>query len=377
VYCGFQAQELSSNAAWKTQEWPADRFRACPLSADVPGAEGPAAGGGGGRIRLRFRIHERGDELIGCSDDPFSHHSTVPQFKRIAMLIVQSQSTDVYRNLALEEWLLDHAEGRGPVLFLCVNAPCVVIGKNQNPWRECRLSRMQQEGVLPARRISGGGGGVHDEGNLNAGVIVPRAEYHEDRQYEWILRTLRTFSIFAERLGKNALAVDGKKFSGQAFCFRRQHTLHHGTLLVNSDLDRLHRLLGAEVDGIETRAIASVPSAVMNLAEARPDLTTEALSGVLVETFKEMYGRREMPAHWTDEEVPDAELVPAVETLSSDEWIYGRTPAFTVEMEGQSLHVEKGRVMNRAGRPAFESVAGRTRRSCVPPSRHRTAKNIP
>ena len=177
------------------------------------------------------------------------------------MLIVQSQSTDVYRNLAVEEWLFDHADLRGPILFLCVNSPCVVIGKNQNPWRECRLSLMGKEGVPLARRISGGGAVYHDEGNLNFGVIVPRAEYCEEKQYELIFQTLEATAlqhVNLYKMGKNSLAINGKKFSGQAFCFRGQHVLHHGTLLVNSDLDRLNRYLGSEIDGIETKAIASI-----------------------------------------------------------------------------------------------------------------------
>jgi len=189
------------------------------------------------------------------------------------VLIVTTENRDIYHNLALEEWLLDHADGRAPVLFLFVNSPCVVIGKNQNPWRECRLSLMEKESVPLARRVSGGGAVYHDEGNLNIGVIVPRTEYREEKQYELVFQTLEKFGIKASKVRKNTLAAGGKKFSGQAFCFRRQHVLHHGTLLVSSDLKRLGRYLGPELDGIETKAVASVPSEVMNLSEAAPGLT--------------------------------------------------------------------------------------------------------
>jgi lipoate-protein ligase A len=183
------------------------------------------------------------------------------------MLIVTTDNRDIYRNLAVEEWLLENTPHL-PVLLLYVNSPCVVIGKNQNPWRECRLSLMEKEGVPLARRISGGGAVYHDEGNLNFGVIVPRTEYHEAKQYELIFQTLEKFGIKASKLRKNSLAVDGLKFSGQAFCFRGQHVLHHGTLLVNSDLDRLNRYLGSELEDIETKAVASVPSDVMNLSSS-------------------------------------------------------------------------------------------------------------
>jgi lipoate-protein ligase A len=200
------------------------------------------------------------------------------------MLIVTTENREITRNLAVEEWLLDHAPHL-PVLFLYVNDPCVVIGKNQNPWRECRLSLMEQENVPLARRISGGGTVYHDPGNLNVSVIVPRTEYREDKQYELIFQTLEATALRHRnfsKLGKNSLGVDGKKFSGQAFCFRGERVLHHGTLLVNADLKRLGRYLGPELEGIQTKAVASVPAQVTNLS----GLTIETLSTALIETFQ-------------------------------------------------------------------------------------------
>jgi lipoate-protein ligase A len=270
------------------------------------------------------------------------------------MLIISTETRDVYRNLAVEEWLLDHAEGCGPILFLCVNSPCVVIGKNQNPWRECRLSLMEKEGVPLARRISGGGAVYHDEGNLNVGVIVPRTEYREEKQYELIFQTLEKFGIQASRLRKTSLAVDGLKFSGQAFCFRGQHVLHHGTLLVNSDLDRLNRYLGSDVEGIETKAVASVPAEVENLSSFAPGLTVEKLSEALTGTFREMYGSDGVVEYGRDGMVPETELFPIIGKISSNDWKLGHTPRFQVTLNGQMLDVEKGRITNRAGNPLFE-----------------------
>jgi len=272
------------------------------------------------------------------------------------MLIVRSQSTDVYRNLAVEEWLLDRAGERGPILFLCVNSPCVVIGKNQNPWKECRLALMEKEVVTLARRISGGGAVYHDEGNLNFGVIVPRTEYREEKQYELIFQTLEKFGMKASKLRKNSLAVDGLKFSGQAFCFRGQHVLHHGTLLVNSDLDRLNHYLGSEIDGIETKAVASVPSKVMNLSDAASGLTAEKLSDALVETFRKMYGSDGVVECWSGGEISEAGLLPIIEKLSSVDWKLNHTPRFQVTINGQELEVEKGVVINLVGNPSFKEM---------------------
>lgn len=267
------------------------------------------------------------------------------------MLIVTTEKQDIYRNLAVEEGLLNHATHL-PILFLYVNAPCVVIGKNQNPWRECRLSLMEQEGVALARRISGGGAVYHDEGNLNVSMILPRAEYRSTKPYELIFQALATFGIQGSKERRNSLTMDGEKFSGQAFCFRGGRVLHHGTLLVNSDLDRLGRYLGAEVDGIQTKAVASIPAEVTNLSSFASGLNVRTLSTALIETFREMYGNGRVEG-WNDGMVPEEEILPLVEKHSSTDWTLGRTPRFQVNLNGQRLEVEKGRIANLSDAPLF------------------------
>jgi len=264
------------------------------------------------------------------------------------MLIVTTENCDIYRNLAVEEWLIDHAP-QLPLFFLYVNEPCVVIGKNQNPWRECRLSLMGTEGVPLARRISGGGAVYHDAGNLNVSVIVPRTEYREDKQYELIFQTLEKFGIKASKVRKNTLAVGDKKISGQAFCFRGERVLHHGTLLVNADLSRLGRYLGPEIEGIETKAVASVPAQVANLSSFEPGLTIAKLSAALIETFRGMYGSG-IVEHWNDGMIPAEELLPIIGKHSSRDWKLGHTPKFTF----RGVEVEKGSITNLEGNPLFE-----------------------
>lgn len=268
------------------------------------------------------------------------------------MLIVESQTLDVYRNLAMEEYLMDNAQERGPVLFLWRSDCAVVIGKNQNPWRECRLDLMEKDGVPLARRISGGGAVYHDAGNLNYCVITSREEYCERDAYTMIFQALETFGIKAEQTGKSNLSVDGLKFSGNAFAFRKGRAMHHGTLLLNTDLVRLNRYLGSMVDGIETHAIASVPADVCNI-----NLGIEALSNAVKTSFESLYGDGKK-YKWVEDSTVSAALRNLCAGQVSDQWKYGATPRFSLEINGLRYEVRKGMVRNGecADKP-FKDVA--------------------
>jgi lipoate-protein ligase A len=81
--------------------------------------------------------------------------------------VILSESFNPHLNIGTEEWIFDHLDPSQQVLFLWRNEETVVIGRNQNPWSECNLSRMKEDKVHLARRKSGGGAVFHDLGNTN------------------------------------------------------------------------------------------------------------------------------------------------------------------------------------------------------------------
>ncbi len=256
------------------------------------------------------------------------------------MLIFESRSLDVYHNLAIEEYLMDYVTDRGPILYLWQSDCAVVLGKNQNPWKECRLDWMEQEGVPLARRVSGGGTVYHDAGNLNYCVITAREQYREEQAYRLIFQALEPFGIRAEKTGRSNLSVDGLKFSGNAFAFRNGRAMHHGTLLLQTDLKRLNRYLGSMVDGIETRAIASVPATVTNL-----NLQKGRLADAIITRFQSEYGDGEFCRYRAAD--LDGERLDEIQMrqISSD-WKFGATPRFVVEKSGKRLEIVKGVIQN-------------------------------
>lgn len=75
-------------------------------------------------------------------------------------------------------------------LLLYVNKACIVIGRNQNPWRECNLPLVKSLGVPLLRRRSGGGAVVHDSGNVNFSVMTPREEFTRDKHAQMIVKAV-------------------------------------------------------------------------------------------------------------------------------------------------------------------------------------------
>lgn len=266
------------------------------------------------------------------------------------MFVVRSTSMDVAHNLALEELLMEQPLGDGPVLFLWQSECAVVMGKNQNPWKECRLDRMEHDQVPLARRVSGGGTVYHDRGNLNYAVIVERDAYDESLAYELIIRALEPFGIQAERGGKSNLCVAGKKFSGNAFAFRKGYVLHHGTLLVQTDLARLNRYLGPMFErGISTSAIDSIPADVVNLSEFNGALTIDRLGDALMKSFVKSYGSVEGSAVELLWDAAFEGLQERVEHHRSCAWVYDYSPKFSLSVKEFSISVKKGVVVNVSG----------------------------
>ncbi|UKI19042.1 MAG: hypothetical protein L6V89_08115 [Oscillospiraceae bacterium] len=128
-------------------------------------------------------------------------------------------------------------------LYLWQNRNTVVIGRNQNPWRECNMEAIRRDGVTLVRRSSGGGAVFHDDGNLNFTFIAPKELYNLEKQLSVVLRALESFGLHAEFSGRNDILLDGRKFSGNAFSHSHGISMQHGTLLIKTDMTRLAKYL--------------------------------------------------------------------------------------------------------------------------------------
>ena len=151
-----------------------------------------------------------------------------------------SECQDPYSNIAFERELL---LARQKAVFLWINDPCVIIGRNQNPWAEADIEYENTHGIRLARRFSGGGAVYQDTGNLNYSFILPEQE--ADIADRWLADAFHVMGIHPIPSGRNDWLIKERKFSGCARCEENGWILIHGTLMIHVDLEQLpiHRLI--------------------------------------------------------------------------------------------------------------------------------------
>ncbi len=269
-------------------------------------------------------------------------------------------STDNPRfNLAVEDWIFHEMNPDEQILFIWRNTPTVVIGRYQNPWRECDLKLMKAQGVPLCRRQSGGGAVYHDLGNTNYTFFSPRNLYDKHRNTSIVIEALRSCSIPAAASPRNDIFVGERKVSGSAFKLSSSKAYHHGTLLIDAHIPSLLRYLTPESKKLSAKGTASISSKVANLTEFCADITHEALSRALIESFSSCY---RLPCSTAYLDNPKLSSIPRIrecfEMMGQWEWLYGKTPAFshTVTRGNTVVNISsaKGRITSAAIEPGEE-----------------------
>ncbi|PSW58400.1 lipoate--protein ligase [Photobacterium leiognathi] len=269
-----------------------------------------------------------------------------------------SQSTQPWFNLAVEDAIFRNMPADQQVLFLWRNADTVVIGRAQNPWKECNTGKMEQDGITLARRQSGGGAVFHDLGNTNFTFMAGKPQYDKNVSTNIVLSALKTLGINAKATGRNDLVVevgeDERKFSGSAYRETMDRGFHHGTLLLNADLTRLANYLNPDKKKLEAKGITSVRSRVTNLSDINPDIHHDNVCEAIKEAFFTHYSERVEVEYISPENLPDMPgFSEKYQNQSSWEWNFGNTPQFMHSMDerftwgGIELHldVKKGQII--------------------------------
>ena len=245
---------------------------------------------------------------------------------------IVSNQTNPYWNIAVENYLVEHAECI--TLYLWRNRRTVVIGQNQNPFSEVNVEALEADGGYLMRRKTGGGAVYHDDGNLNFSFVVPKSLYDQRRQFAVIQRAVESFGLHTELSGRNDILAEGRKFSGNAFSKGRVNDLHHGTLLISGDMSDLARYLKPKPAKLQKHGVQSVRSRVVNLSELDPGITPDSIVPRLRAAFELEYSGNSEYSEYS-EIIKRPEVRALYEQFASPEWKYGRWRTFTAQRSAQ------------------------------------------
>ena len=268
------------------------------------------------------------------------------------MKIIYSETTAPQINLAREEYFL--VNGTDEYFLVWQNKPAVIIGISQNTLKEINTEIAEKDGIETVRRITGGGAVYHDFGNVNFTFIRKKESEFADFEVfcRLIIDFLKTLGINAEMSSRNDMTIDGKKFSGNAQSVKKTRILHHGTLLFDSDLSALSKVLNVKKEKIESKGVNSVVSRVTNiLPHLKEKMTTAGFIKKLVDYSVEYLGG-EMYKE-TDAEKEEI-LKLKSERYDTKEWNFSNNPPYTFENEIYStcgsvecfVKAEKGVIKN-------------------------------
>lgn len=249
--------------------------------------------------------------------------------KKAKLQIVIGQQHNPYLNLAVESNLLDNHLENTITLFLWKNEHTVVIGTNQNPYSECNVELFLSENGHIARRRTGGGAVYHDLGNLNFSFIADKNIYNVNRQMTVIQRALLDFGLETEVSGRNDITYQGRKFSGNAFAKTKNQGLHHGTILIKTDGERLQKYLKVKPAKLHKHGVKSVASRVINLSEVA-DITSENIIPHLIKAFEEIYDNDAVEISFND--LCTEKTLELSRHISKDEYLFGKWKEFRTKI---------------------------------------------
>lgn len=159
-------------------------------------------------------------------------------------------------SVALEEAIMESCSLglMPPTLHLYSrDRPTVSLGYFEKAAEAVDMEAMMREDVFLVRRMSGGSTIFTDQGQLIFSLTIdqgalPRPEEAYALTCNVLISALGTLGLDAEHKPPNDVLVEGKKISGSAQTRKRGMIMVHGTVLVDTDLDRMMRVLRPRQD---------------------------------------------------------------------------------------------------------------------------------
>ncbi|MDU1905640.1 MAG: lipoate--protein ligase [Dysgonomonas sp.] len=228
--------------------------------------------------------------------------------------------------LSMEEYVARYLDEEEAFFMWQVN-PTVIFGRNQLMENEVNLEYVRKNNIETYRRKSGGGCVYADFSNIMFSYIAK--DYNVSLTFTKYLQkvsdVLQQLGVNAIASGRNDITIDDKKVSGNAFYHAAGKSIVHGTMLFDTDLERMVMSITPNNEKLISKGVESVRKRVTNLSE---------YLNIDIEEFKTF-----VRIHLCDSEYiltpKEIEIVEEIEKeYLTDEFIFGNNPRYTLVKRG-------------------------------------------
>ena len=239
------------------------------------------------------------------------------------MIFIDNQSRDGAYNHALEEYLIKNLKRE--LFMIWQNDNTVLLGRNQNPYKEVNWDYMNETQAKLVRRPSGGGC-IYTDKNIVQYTIITKKEEDSLRKFtEPVVNYLNEKGVKAEFTGRNDIIVDGRKISGNAQYKDRELMIHHGSIIYQDSSIDIGKLLTPAKLKLAKKSLTSVKSRITSL-KSMMNMDISMFIEELKNYIKNYY-------HINENYVLSADELQKVEEIrknkyANDEWTYGRYGKF-------------------------------------------------
>ena len=229
--------------------------------------------------------------------------------------------------LAMEEYVATHIV-EDECFFMWQSQPTVIFGRNQLIENEVNLDFCKKHNIQTYRRKSGGGCVYSDMNNIMFSYITcdENVNLTFNKYVNLVALTLYKLGIDAKATGRNDILIDGKKVSGNAFYHIPGHSIVHGTMLYDTNMENMVGAITPTDAKLLSKGVKSVRQHIALLKD---------YINISIEDFK-IFVRKNL----CDKEITlSEEDVKKIEEIEleyhSYEFIYGNNPRYSINKKGR------------------------------------------
>lgn len=225
--------------------------------------------------------------------------------------------------LAMEEYVARHLNHDDDCFFMWQVNPSVIFGRNQLIEKEVNIDYCKKHHIEMYRRKSGGGCVYADMSNVMFSYITrdENVNFTFNRYINLLVLVLFKMGIDAKANGRNDILIDGKKVSGNAFYHIPGHSIVHGTMLYDTNMENMVGSISPNNEKLISKGVESVRQRVALLKDYT-NLTLDEFKSFAVQQLC-----NETQA-LTEQDIMEIENLE--KEYLTQEFIYGHNPRYSI-----------------------------------------------